>query len=143
MKRERGAVALELALVVPTLMVLLVLVLYYGRLAYHYEIAQKSVQAGTRYLSSVPFMNLRTSASAQYESNLTQTIVQAEMASLGSTATVAVICNSVPCNVLNGVVPTTISVTVIVEVPNIFPGYGDELGTQQLYIARSVRYVGN
>jgi len=122
---------------------LLVVVLYYGRLAYHYEIAQKSVQAGTRYLSSVPFVNLRTSALAQSESNATQAIVQAGLASLGDSPMVAVSCNSAPCSMLNGTAPATVTVTVMVEVPNIFPGYGDELGTQQLYIARSVRYVGN
>ncbi|WP_373988209.1 TadE/TadG family type IV pilus assembly protein [Duganella sp. BuS-21] len=143
MKRVRGAVALELALVLPTLMVLLVVVLYYGRLAYHYAIVQKSMEAGTRYLSSVPFINIRTSALAQHESNLTQAIVQTELASLGNTALVAVSCNSAPCNMLSGVTPATISITVRVDVPNIFPGYGEELLDQQLHIVRTVRYAGN
>lgn len=143
MRRQRGIAALEMALILPTLMTLLAVVLYYGRLTHHYEVVQKALQAGTRYLSSAPLVNLKTPALATQESALTQAIVQAELDTLGSGAAIVVTCNGVPCALLNGIAPTEISVTVIVDVPNIFPGYVQELLEQRLWISRSVRYVGN
>jgi len=142
MKRQRGMVALEMVLILPMLLVLLSGVVYYGRLTYAYEITQKAASAGARYLSSVAPVNLKNSALAGQESNLTQTIVQTELAALGLPALVDVTCDGSPCT-MPGNVPSEVAVTIYVWVPNIFPGYMPELPEQRLMIRRTMRYVGN
>ncbi|MTV37956.1 TadE/TadG family type IV pilus assembly protein [Duganella radicis] len=138
MKRQRGIVALELALILPVLLSLLASVVFYGRLAYDYEVVQKAAREGARYLSSVAAINLKNTTLANQESLLTQTIVQSALAPLGNdAATVLVTCDSVPCSAL-GAVPSEVSVTVILPVSNLFAGDALRLVTR-----RSMRYVGN
>ncbi|MYM25398.1 hypothetical protein GTP46_22470 [Duganella sp. FT135W] len=145
MKRQGGMVALELALVLPVLLVLLSAVLYYGRLTYAYEVTQKAASAGARYLSSVAAVNMKNPVQAGQESNLAQTIVQTELAALsalGVSTAVEVDCDAISCAMLGGI-PNEVSVTIVVWVPNIFFGYLQELADQRLVIRRSMRYVGN
>lgn len=142
MKRQRGSVAVELALILPFLLGLLTAVVYYGRLTYTYDVAQKAALAGTRYLSSVAAVNLKNPALASQESVLAQALVQTELAALGLTVAVEVDCDGVSCAML-GNVPAEVSTTIVVWVPNIFPGYFPDLPEQRLLIRRSARYVGN
>ncbi|RZT09298.1 TadE-like protein [Duganella sp. CF402] len=142
MRRQRGMVALELALVLPILLALLTAVVYYGRLTYTYAVTQKAAAAGTRYLSSVAPVNLKSPVLASQESLLAQALVQSELSALGLTAAVEVDCDGISCNML-GNVPAEVSTTIVVWVPNILPGYLPELTEQRLVIRRSTRYVGN
>jgi Flp pilus assembly protein TadG len=142
MKRQRGMVALELALILPVLLTLLSAVVYFGRLTYNYEVMRKAANDGVRYLSSVAAVNLRSPAQANHESNLTLAIVQTELGSLSSNAAVVVACDNAPCMV-NGAVPAEVSIIVIMQVPNVFPGYLPELLDQRLVITSKARYVGN
>ncbi|MYM66249.1 hypothetical protein GTP45_05290 [Pseudoduganella sp. FT55W] len=142
MKRQRGIVALELALILPVVLTLLTAVLYLGRLTYNYEVIRKASNDGVRYLSSVAAVNLRSAALATHESNLTQAIVQAELGALSSNAVVVVSCDNAPC-MQNGAVPAEVSIIVIMQVPNLFPGYLPELLDQRLTITSKARYAGN
>lgn len=141
MKRQRGMVVLELALILPVLLTLLTAVVYFGRLTYNYEVVCKASNAGVRYLSSVAAANLRNPALAGHESNLAQSIVLTELGSLGSNALVVVACDNVPCTAVAA--PSEVSVSVIVQVPNVFLGYLPELLDQRLFITSRARYVGN
>lgn len=143
MKRQRGMMALELALVIPFVMILLTAVVYYGRLTYHYEVVNKAARDGARYLSSVAALNLKNPSLAVQENNLVLAIVQAELSALGgSQPLVFVYCDTAPCGALS-TTPSEVSVTVIVQVPNLYPGYLPDLAPQQLVINSRARYVGN
>jgi Flp pilus assembly protein TadG len=144
--RQRGAVALELALTLPVLLVVLVYLLFYSRVLYSYEVAQKATRDGVRYLSAVPALNMRNPALATQEANLAQAIAQQQLGALsaaGGGIPVYVACNGIPCSAMNGSVPSTVTVTVVIQVNNEFYGYGGGLGGQQLQVSHSMRYVGN
>jgi Flp pilus assembly protein TadG len=143
MRRQRGIVALELALVLPFVLTLLTAVVFFGRLSYHYEVASKAARDGARYLSSVAALNMKNPALAAQESNLALAIVQAELSALGaSQPAVIVTCDSIPCAALGGI-PSEVSITVVAQVPNIFLGYMPALLDQRLVITSRARYVGN
>jgi Flp pilus assembly protein TadG len=143
MKRQRGIVALELALVLPFVLTLLTAVLFCGRLTYHYEVASKAARDGARYLSSVAAVNMKNPAMAAQESNLALAIVQAELNALGANQpTVLVTCDNFPCALAGGT-PTEVSITVFAEVPTLFVGYMPALLDQRLVITSRARYVGN
>lgn len=143
MRRQRGSVALELALVLPFVLTLLSAVVFCGRLSYHYEVANKAARDGARYLSSVAALNMKNPALAAQESNLAQAIVEAELSALGaSQPSVVVTCDSIPCAMVSGT-PSEVAITVIAPVPNIFPGYLPGLLDQRLIITSRARYVGN
>ena len=50
--RQNGAATVELALVLPLLIVLLVLIVDLGRMTYHYNVLLKGVRQAARYLST-------------------------------------------------------------------------------------------
>jgi|GEM_PF-4308494 Flp pilus assembly protein TadG len=143
MKRQRGIVALELALVLPFVLTLLTAVLFCGRLSYQYEVASKAARDGARYLSSVAAANMKNPALAGQESNLALAIVQAELSVLGANQpSVLVSCDNFPCTLVGGT-PNEVSITVFVEVPALFVGYMPALLDQRLVITSRARYVGN
>jgi uncharacterized protein (UPF0333 family) len=143
MKRQRGMVALELALVLPFVLTVLAAVVFYGRLTYHYEVVNKAARDGARYLSSVAALNLKNPALAAHESNQVLAIMQAELSALGANQPqVFVYCDNVPCPALSNV-PSEVSVIVIADVPNLFPGYLPEMFDQRLVITSRARYAGN
>ena len=142
MKRQRGSVVLELALVLPVVLTLLTAVVFYGHLTYHYEVVNKAARDGARYLSSVAALNMKNPALAAHESNLALALVQAELGALGAQPTVIVACDNIPCAALADT-PSEVSITVVDPVPNIFPGYMPGLFDQRLVITSRARYVGN
>jgi Flp pilus assembly protein TadG len=143
MKRQRGMVALELALVLPFVLTVLAAVVFYGRLTYHYEVVNKAARDGTRYLSSVAALNLKNPALAAQESNLALAIVQAELSALGANQPqVVVSCDNIPCSLLANT-PSEVSIIVVADVPNLFPGYLPEMFDQRLVITSRARYAGN
>jgi Flp pilus assembly protein TadG len=143
MKRQRGLVALELALVLPFMLIMLTAVVFYGRLTYHYEVVNKAARDGARYLSSVAALNLKNPALAAQETSLVLTLVQTELAALGaSQSLVFVYCDNVPCGALS-TAPVEVSVTVITQMPLLYSGYLPELSAQQLVVNSRARYVGN
>jgi Flp pilus assembly protein TadG len=143
MKRQRGIVALELALVLPFVLTLLTAVVFCGRLSYHYAVANKAARDGARYLSSVAALNMRSPTLAAQESNLALAIVQAELSALGANQpSVIVSCDNLPCAVL-GATPNEVSIAVVVQVPALFPSYMSAVLDQRLIITSRARYVGN
>lgn len=142
--RQRGLVALELALVLPFILILLTALVFYGRLAYHYEVVNKAARDGARYLSSVAALNLKTPALAAQETSLVQSLVQAELSALGaSQSLVFVYCDNLPCGALTST-PGEVSVSVVTQMPNLYPGYLPDLPATQQVVANSrARYVGN
>jgi len=142
---QRGAVALELALSLPVLLTMLAYLLFYGRVLYNYEVAQKAARDSARYLSSVPAMSLRNPALAAHEVNLANAMIQSQLSALAPApgSVVAMLsCDGVPCTMLQGNVPTTVTTTVMIDVQNGFQGYAAALTRLQVRAVHSMRYVG-
>jgi Flp pilus assembly protein TadG len=52
--RDRGSAAIEVAFLLPILIIFLTFPIFYARCLWHYTAAQKAVQDAARYLASVP-----------------------------------------------------------------------------------------
>ncbi|WP_082439575.1 MULTISPECIES: TadE/TadG family type IV pilus assembly protein [unclassified Massilia] len=80
--RERGAVALEAALLLPILILFLTFPIFYARCLWHYTAAQKAVQDAVRYLASVPKSEMLSPALADIAVNRAIEIATREIAEL-------------------------------------------------------------
>lgn len=143
--QQRGAVALELALSLPVLLTLLVALVFYGRVMYHYEVAQKAAWVGVRYLSSVPAINMKNQQQAAQEVALATDLIRTELSALApapGSLYVSVNCDNAPCGLYN-ILPAMINVTIIIDVPGDLSGYGETLTHVRVRANHNLRYVGN
>jgi hypothetical protein len=144
--RQRGAVAVELALTLPVLLMLLAYIVFYGRVLYNYEVAHKAARDAARYISSAAAINMRNTTQVGKEVAVAQAIANAELAVLnpgaGSGPFVFIRCDSLPC--LGLALPNQVGVSVQIVVRNdIFGYYVPYLGDTLLQANSTMRYVGN
>lgn len=85
-KRQSGAAAVELALLLPILVPFLMLGFFTISIFWHYTMAQKAAQDAARYLSTVPVAELLTPAQATAAGLLAREIVQREIAEISPDA---------------------------------------------------------
>lgn len=120
-KRTRGVAAVEFALVMPILLLLLVTPLYLGRYFYHYTVAQHAAQNSARYLSQVPLLEIVNPDRAKLAANVANEMVIQMLAELAPGPVVPnydVSCGSNKCA---GVIrPTTVTVSIQILVVDIF-----------------------
>lgn len=123
--RPRGIAAVEFALVLPLLILLLMLPLYFGRALWHYAAMQKAAQNGARFLASVPLVTMRDPNKVGFAKQLADDIARAHLAELnpGEIApAVDEFCNTLSCS--GQITPTTVKVGVQMTVQDIlFPEY--------------------
>jgi hypothetical protein len=143
-RRQRGVAAVEFAILVPLLLILLSAPLYIGRVLWHYTVVQKAAHDAARYLSTVPEAEMRSIALAPSAAALADSIVQAELADLNTGSgppIVTVLCNGRACGGI--IVWNTVSVTIDAEMRDPFfgTGYG---GVDGLVITADVqmKYIG-
>jgi cbb3-type cytochrome oxidase subunit 3 len=123
--RQRGASAVELALILPMLVTLLMAPLFVAVFFWHYTVVQKAAQDGARYLATISEREMREPALAQAAGRIATEIVETELAELGSVgkaADVQVYCGpSRKCTgFTNGQLPPTVLVFVELHVQDIF-----------------------
>lgn len=127
--RSRGIAAVEMALVLPVLMILLMFPLFFGRVYWHYTVAQKAAQDAARYMASVSYQELRSSRLAPQAVAVAQEIARLELAELapgGSAPQVDVLCGLVPCTGLGQrPAPTYIRVVVSMDMLDTMFGVVD------------------
>ena len=80
--RQKGAAAVELAFVLPILLVLLTAPLFIAVYFWHYTAVQKAAQDGARYLSTISEQEMRDPALAVAAANNAREIVRGEIADL-------------------------------------------------------------
>lgn len=115
-RRQGGVAAVEMAIILPFLVMLLAFPLFFSRVLWHYTVAQKAAHDAARYFATVPVTEMMSPGRIQQSVDLARTIANEEMGDLkpGPYAPVThVMCGAFPCTGFAR--PATI--TVRVEMP--------------------------
>lgn len=146
--RQRGVAAVELALILPILIMLLAVPFFLGRVFMHYAVAQKAAHDAALYLSSVPITEMKSQGRIGAVLDVAKQIYDLETAELNPgpyPPTPGFMCNNIPCAGLS--VPDTVTVSVQMRVlDNFMPlfttNYKDEEGGIVLLASVTLPYVG-
>lgn len=143
----RGAAAVEMAILLPVMLLLLSFPLLFGRIFWHYAVIHSAAHDAALYLSTVPMAEMSSQTRGLRASDLAHDIVVGETAELApgddSAVSITVWCDDGTCDFG---APTT--VTVLVRVRMFDPFFGDVtssvLGEEGLALRSKVvmRYVG-
>ena len=144
---QRGAAAIELAFILPVLLLLIFLPLFIGRYFWHYTAAQKAAQDAARYLSTISAQELREDVLAEQAAAVARNIALAEIQELHAgprEPEIIIMCGEDPCIGTGDLpLPETVRVTVRLR-------YVDMLGLIDtgrygitINAASVVNYVGN
>ncbi|MYM97612.1 TadE/TadG family type IV pilus assembly protein [Duganella vulcania] len=140
--RQRGIAAIELALILPVLLILLVFPLFFGRLFWHYSVMERAAQDAAHYLSVIPLSEIRNSARAPALAAVAKSIVDAELAELAPGPDgifVTIGCDTAQC--VGFATPTNVNVIIQLRVTDIFFS-NVTLMTMPLMVNVSYPYVG-
>lgn len=151
-RRQRGGVAVEMAIVLPLLVLFLALPLFFGRVFWYYSVAQKAAHDAARYLSAATQSEIRGAGATGGETAtaaLARAIVNEELASIRpgiAEWTITVLCDTDTCGLA---VPQTIRVSIRMIVrDDIFDFYTSQFYGEDGYglllkADVTMRYVGN
>lgn len=124
-KTETGSVAVEMAFILPVLVMLLTLMLFFARLFWAYSATQKAAHDAARFLSTATQAEIRTGGGAFNEPRypaVARWIAQQELMDIAPWAegiTILLFCDDALCNVTR---PETVRVSVEVSLRNdVFP----------------------
>lgn len=110
---QRGAAHIELAFILPVMLLMLAFCLFFGRVSWHYTAAHKAAHDAVRYLSSVPARDMSTPARLAEVVQVAQAIAQAEIDGLNPgpyPPVVTILCDGLTCDGFS--IPPTIMVGV-------------------------------
>lgn len=115
--RQRGAAAVEFAILLPVLVLVLTFFIFFARFFWHYTVAQKAAYDGARYISTISEQEMRDGVLAPAAAAIAAEIVRAEIEELrpgrGARPRVVIQCGGEPCDgVRDAALPRTVSVTV-------------------------------
>lgn len=145
--REGGAAAIELAFLLPILIVFLLFPIFLSRCLWHYTVAQKAAQDAARYLSTVPRSEMMSPAFAEEAGERAIEIAEREIAELAPSSEITgpiAFCDAENCGDLSaGTVPTNVRVRLAFTMTDPlglidFGWYGLEINANH-----TMRYVGN
>ena len=142
--RQRGAAAVELAILIPILIVILAPLILYARYMWHYTVVHRAAQDAAQYLATVPKAEMNSRLLAGRAKDVAVEIVKTELADLAPEDALydpGVYCDTEECGSVAGA-PQTVRVLVSFEFyDNIFHTY---LGPRGFTIEANVTmsYVG-
>lgn len=150
-RSQHGIAAVEFAVILPVLMLVIAITLLFGRLFLHYTVAQKAAHDAAIMLANATVLEISTSRSDGADvgvATLAKAVAAEEITELnpGMVAPrVEVYCDADAC--IGGAVPIEIRVLVRMKLSDIFFGGFTDLvgGNQGVWIRADVRmpYVGN
>jgi Flp pilus assembly protein TadG len=148
-RQQKGIAAVEFAVVLPILVVMLAVPLFLAFVCWHYTVAEKAARDAARYLSSAPKAEMLAIAGGEIEAaKFAKSIADLEMSELKPgpfPIFVEAQCNGVTC--LGNTPPTTVRVVVRMQVVDqFFPVVTDFLGTGEgiwLTADASMPYAGH
>lgn len=144
-RRQRGAAAVEFAMMMPVLAVVLVPMILCARYMWHYSVAHKAAQDAARYMSTVSVTEMRSRVLATEAREVAVEIARRELAELApgeDYPPAEVECDTVTCGVRSGTTPATIRVFLTFNMHDpIFNIYLGPTGTL-FEISVEVPYVG-
>lgn len=147
--RQRGIAAIELALLVPLIFVLLPVPLLLGRVCLNYAVLHKAVHDATRYLSAVAPHELTTPARALQAAAHAQAMIAAATAGTGAApaeGTIFFWCGAAACGATLANPPATVRIyTTIALSDGIFDAVTQYYLTTPFTLTVDVTmpYVGN
>lgn len=153
-RRQQGAAAVELALVLPVLVVFFTAPLFFAIFFWHYTVVQKAAQDGARYLSTVSEQEMRDPTLALVAANTAREIIRGELAELipnQNSITVVLYCGTAADGVRNlctgvedGPLPEVVDVSVQFRLRDQLFGFVDtgRYGWKVAAVA-TVPYVSN
>ena len=122
--QQRGIAAIELAIMLPVIVLMLVMPLYLGRVFWHYTVIQNAANDAARYLSKIPVTEMTNPARAPALVAVANAIVAEELAELAPGAygySLVITCDGMGC--VGFTRPAVVRVTISVLVQEIFfPG---------------------
>jgi hypothetical protein len=114
--RQHGSAAVELALIIPVLVLFLSFPAFIAKCLWHYTIVQKAAQDSVRYFATIPKQSMREPGLVSGEVALTKRIARIETADLrpGHAApTIEVYCDTELCTTTTGgIIPDRVRVVV-------------------------------
>lgn len=117
--RQRGVAAVEFAVLLPCLALVLASLILCARLMWHYTVVHKAAQDSAHYMATVPAVEMRSPALAVQARAVAVEIAKREMTelALGRNATTTdVQCDSNSCGYLIGEVPSTVKVSLALRI---------------------------
>lgn len=151
-RNQCGSVAVEFALILPLLVLVLALTLFFGRIFWHYTVAQKAAHDASMMLANATKLEMgahKLDLSDIEVANLAMAMAAEELAELnpglGGLPRVEVFCDNSACK--GTTVPGEVRVLISINmVDGIFGGFTDQFGGNAgLLLTADVRmpYVGN
>lgn len=146
--RHRGAAAVELAILLPVLILFLTVPLFFGRYLWHYSAANKAAHDAARYLSNISEREMRSAALSAAAAQVALGIAGEEIADLhpGTGApTIVIHCgtNNLCTGIGAGPVPQTVIVKVEMDiVDNIFGAVNTGFYGWRISAQAELPYVG-
>ncbi|NNG21726.1 TadE/TadG family type IV pilus assembly protein [Telluria aromaticivorans] len=116
-KRESGVAAVEVAILMPILIVFITFPIFFARIHWHYTVIQKAAQDAARYLSTVPRSEMMSQELAESAGELAIEIAEREIAELSPGSSITgptAYCDGVVCGELGaGTVPRNVQVRIM------------------------------
>lgn len=112
-RRQRGAAAVEFAILLPCLAIAMAPLILCARLMWHYTVAHKAAQDAARYMATVPAVEMRSRVLAARASEVAVEIARRELGDLAPGEDLPdadVQCDSRVCGFRGGTVPRTVGV---------------------------------
>ena len=147
-RRQRGSAAVELALVLPTLVILMTVPLFFARYFWHYTVAHKAALDAARYLSTVSVREMRSASLAATAGQIANGIAAEEIADLSpgkDKPSIEIFCGSSNLCIGYGAatMPETIKVRVSMNMfDNVFGAVNTGRYGWRIIAEAEVRYVG-